>query len=277
MTVCIGLLCGSGKYILLGSDTRGSYGNVTSNDEMGKLFDLPANYFGAIAGTVSYCEDIIAELHHRMKQLPDPELAPQQVRECIRESYHQVYLESAKQALENGPRITLEQYWHDAKLAPRIRKQADHVLKSIEIEGAVIVSGFYKGNPAQFVAEPDPNDHSTLRIANEITPGNAVIGSGSFAALNWLNYRKQNVHLGLAHSILHLTEAKQFAEVERTVGPFRQMVLLWNGGFKPLDWTSEIQQLTQAWWNRYGLPLSDGLEDESHNEAVRKVFGLPKV
>ena len=125
------------------------------------------------------------------------------------------------------------------------------------------------------MAAPDPNDPTALVVAAEITPGNAVIGSGAMAALNWLNYRKQNIHFGLAHSLLHLTEAKQFAEVEKTIGPLRHAALLWPGGCKPLDWTEEVQELTQGWWTKYGLLLSDGLEDESYNQAVRKTFALP--
>lgn len=274
MTVGIGLVCGSGKYILLGADTRGSYGNVTSNDEMAKMFDLPAYYFGVMAGVGSYCTDVIAELYHRMKKIPDAEIAPEQARQCIRESYQQVYIESAKEALLNGPRITWDQYLYDRKIVPKVRRQAENTLRSIEINGSLIVAGFYQGQPVQFVAAPDFNDPAALIVAPEITPGNAVIGSGSTAALNWLNYRKQNIHFGLAHSLLHLTEAKQFAEVEKTVGPLRHAALLWPGGCKPLDWTEDAQKLMQGWWRNYGLLLSDNLEDESYNKAVRDTFGL---
>jgi hypothetical protein len=229
MTVCIGLVCGSGKYILLGADTRGSYGSVTSNDQMSKLFDLPANYCAAMAGIGSYCEDVISELHHRMTEIPDPEIAPEQARQCIRDSYHQIFTELGKEALLAGPKITMDQYLTDRRLVPTIRKQAKEALRSIEISGSLIVVGFYKGAPVQFIAEPDLRDSTALTIRSEINPGNALIGSGSVAALNWLNYRRQNIHFTLAQSFLHITEAKQFSEVEQTVGPFRQMVLLQPG------------------------------------------------
>jgi len=209
-----------------------------------------------------------------MTQIPDAEIAPEQARECIRESFYRVYVESAKEALLNGPRITMDQYLHDKKLVPKVRKHAEQTLRSIGIKGSLIVAGFYQGQPVQFIAERDFDDASALIISPEITPGNAMIGSGSVAALNWLNYRKQNVHLGLAHSLLHLTEAKQFAEVEKTVGPFRHIILLWPGGCKPLDWTNNAQTLVQDWWHKYGLPLSSGLEDEKHNQDVLTVFGL---
>jgi len=83
---------------------------------------------------------------------------------------------------------------------------------------------------------------SSLKIHPEVSSGNAVIGSGAIAAPNWLNYRKQNVHRGLAHSLLHLTEAKQFAEVESTVGRLCQIALLCPGAWKGLEGGQEMLQ-----------------------------------
>ena len=72
MTIGIGLLCQGGKCILMGADKRGTYEYAaTSNDECGKLFDLPFGFCGAIAGTVSYAEAVISELHHRMGSLAE--------------------------------------------------------------------------------------------------------------------------------------------------------------------------------------------------------------
>jgi len=34
------------------------------------------------------------------------------------------------------------------------------------------------------------------------------------------------------------------------------------------------QELIQEWWNKYGLPLSDRLEEEKYNQAARDAFGL---
>jgi 20S proteasome alpha/beta subunit len=83
MTVCIGLVCEGGKYILLAADTRATYGSASSNDQMSKMFDLPAKYYGAIAGTGSQCEDVVSELYHEMAQITDTEIAPEQARQCI--------------------------------------------------------------------------------------------------------------------------------------------------------------------------------------------------
>jgi len=273
MTVGIGLLCSDGRdanKILLAADMRASYGTVSSNDQTAKLTELPKFYAAALAGKISQCEDVIAELHYRMEQITEPEIAPELVRRAISDSYFKVYTEMAEQELRNGPRITLDQFWHDSALVPSVRQAADRILKLIEVDVSLIVAGFYRNTPVQFVAEGG----ATVDVRAEITPGNAVIGSGQMAALNWLNYRKQNWSLGLAQSLLHLTEAKQFSEVEQTVGPLRQTILLWHGGRKALNWTTEAQNLLQGWWHKFGLPLSDGLKDEKYNQNVRDIFGI---
>jgi len=268
VTVCIGLVCNHGKNILLAADMRASYGSASTNDQTGKLFDLPRNFCGATSGTVSQCGDVISELYYRMEKVPDSEIAPEQVRGYIVESYHKIYVELSDQALRSDPRITLDQYWHDQTLVPDVRQRAEEVLQTLEVDVDMIVSGFHGQSPVQFVAEGG----TRINVRSEISPGNAVIGSGSMAALNWLNYRKQSYALSLAHSLLHLTEAKQFAEVDWNVGPLRQIVLLWPGGFKGLEGGDE---LIQAWWHRYGLLLSNGLEDERHSQSMRDVFGIP--
>jgi hypothetical protein len=254
MTVCLGLVCSGGKQILLAADTRASYGSVTSNDQTAKLFDLPAKYCGAVAGTLSQCEDVISELYHQMARLSDAEIAREQVRKCILDSYDQIYSTLADQALRNDPRITLKQYVYDQNIAPSVRQDAKEVLQS---DVDLIVSGFYREQPVQLIAEGG----TSVKIRSEITPGNAAIGAGAIAALNWLNYRKQNIRLGLAHSLFHLTEAKQFAEVDTSVGPFRQMLLVWSGGFKPLEGGDDLMQ---GWWNKYGLPLRARAKISSH-------------
>jgi len=268
MTVGIGLLCNHAKNILLCADMRASYGSASSNDQTGKLFDLPRFFCGATAGTTSQCEDVISELYHRMGQLSGDDVAPEQVRQSIVDSYHRIYIELSDQALRSDPRITMEQYLQDQTLAQQVRQRAEEVLQDIEVDVDLVVAGFRGQSPIQFVAEGG----KSISVRAEVSPGNAVIGSGSMAALNWLNYRKQSYALGLAHSLLHLTEAKQFAEIDPTVGPLRQMILLWPGGFKGLEGGD---QLIEGWWHRYRLLLSDGLEDEAHNQAVRETFGIP--
>jgi hypothetical protein len=270
MTVGIGLVCGGGKYVLLCGDTRASYEEATTNDQAAKFYELPSNYCVIGAGTLNQCTDVVAELYHRMSQITEPEIAPELGRQCILESYHRIYCTLADQALRNDPRISLDEFKHDKKLSSKVREYAREVLRTLEVDVDLIVGGFYKGQPVQFVASGGTSVH----VRAEIVPGNAVIGTGSFAALNWLNYRKQNIHLGLALSLMHLTEAKQFSQTEMTVGPLRA-ALLWSGGYRALDWTDDAQKMVQSWWNKWGLPLSDGLNSESNNQIVRELFGIP--
>ncbi len=267
MTVGIGLLCDGGNRIFLTADMRASYGEVSQNDQTGKLFELPFNFCGAISGTIGWCSEVLSELHHRMGKLTEAEMSIEKLREAIQESYSRIFLLLAKEELWNGFKITVDQYLHDKQLVRSIRNHAEAALKAIEVDVDMIVGGFVGTSPVLLVA----NGGTIVTIRAEISPGNAVIGSGSIAALNWLNYRKQNNMCGLAHSLLHLTEAKQFAQVENTVGPLRQIVLLWAGGWKGLEGGQDF--LTEI-WHKYGLPQSVGLEQEQYNQSVRDTFGL---
>jgi len=267
MTVGIGLLCDQGKHILLAADMRANYGGISQNDQTGKLFDLPFNFCGAISGAIGWCGEIISELHWRMGKIPEAQLGAEKIREAILDSYTRIYLMLSDQELRNRLNISLDQYQHDKKLVPRMRLAANELLQTIEVDVDLIVAGFIKAGPIQFVAQGG----TSVKIHPEVTPGNAVIGSGATAALNWLNYRKQNYSCGLARSLLHLTEAKQFAEVEQTVGQLRQIALIQPGGWKGLEGGDAM---IQEWWNRYGLPLSDGLQQEKYNQSFRDTFGL---
>ena len=124
MTVGIGLVCGGGKYILLGADTRASYDAATSNDQAAKFYELPSNYCLIGAGTLGQCADIVAEVYHRMSQITEPEIAPELTRKCILDSYDQVYSALADEALRNDPRISLDEYKHDKKLSSKVRQYA---------------------------------------------------------------------------------------------------------------------------------------------------------
>jgi len=267
MTVGIGLLCSHGKHILLAADMRASYGEISQNDQTGKLFDLPFNFCGAMAGTLSWCSEVSSELYHRMSKMKESEVVVEKVREAIVESYTRIYMLLGDEELRNELKISMNDFHRDRTLAPSICRTARNILKAVEVPVDLIVAGFVGGGPILLTAIGG----TTVTIRAEVTPGNAVIGSGSIAALNWLNYRKQSYSCGLAHSLLHLTEAKQFAQVEQTVGPLRQIALLWPGGWKGIEGG---QELIQGWWNKYGLPQSVGLEQEQHNQATRDTFGI---
>ena len=187
MTIGIGLVCDGGKSILLTADMRGSYGNVTSNDQTGKLFDLPFNFCGAVAGKLSQCIDVMSELHHRMSQLTIDKVRPEPIRNVIRDSFHEVFIPLADETLRAECGITLDQYFHDTKIVRVLRRKAQHTLKALDLDVYLIVAGFCDTQPLQFIAEGG----RSISIRAEITPGNAVIGSGSLAALEWLNYRNK--------------------------------------------------------------------------------------
>jgi 20S proteasome alpha/beta subunit len=269
MTIGIGLLCDGGKHILLAADMRATYGEVSQHDQTGKLFDLPANFCGAIAGTISTCGDVISDLYSRMEKIPPKEMGIPSLLKTIEESYYGVATRIANEELWNSLRITLDQFHHDEKLVKDIRDEAKSVIRKTDIDVDLIVAGFVDEGPILLTA----TGGTMLRVRAETSPGNTIIGSGAIPALYWLNYRKQNTGYGLARSLLHIIEAKQFAELDHTVGPSGQFIALWNGGWKLLDGGRDT---IQAWWDQYGLSSSDALDKEAYNEVFHNTFDVPK-
>jgi hypothetical protein len=148
-----------------------------------------------------------------MAQIPDSEIAPEQVRRCIVDSYDQIYAELADQALRNDLRITLDQYKHDKKLVSKVRQSAQDLLKSLNVDADLIVAGFYKDQPVQLVA----GGGTSLKVRVEITPGNAVIGSGAIAALKLVELQEAKLHVGIG-SLIVASNGSQAVRRSRAVG-----------------------------------------------------------
>jgi hypothetical protein len=180
MTICLGLVCNHAKNILLAADTRASYGTVTTNDQAAKIYELPAKYSAAVAGKLGQGADVVSELYHRMEQLNPGEIAPEQVRKCILGSYDQIYKTLADEALRNDPKITLDEYKHDKKLVPKIRQYAREVLKALEVDLDLIVAGFYRGLPVQYIG----------RVARTTT-----CLSNSFPSIELANFRPAKIEI----------------------------------------------------------------------------------
>jgi hypothetical protein len=266
MTVGIGLLCEGGKYILLGSDTRASYGTASRNDEAGKLFDLPHGFYVAISGEISYCEMVVSELYERMSKLGQEQQSVEFVRNEIVRSQLHIWRPICDAKLIESHGLTLDQYHHDASLVDDVRRRAEQVIADLKLPVQLIIAGFHRGTPILLVSDQCGS------VCEEVSPGIAVIGSGGFLALHWLNYRGQNLRLSLQRSFFHLCEAKQFAEFDLYVGPTTNYLALSHEGrvFK----LEGQDALLQNWWNRFGARPTDDLDKEEDRKRFMDAFEI---
>jgi hypothetical protein len=265
MTIGIGLLCQSGKCILMGADKRGTYEfQKTANDECGKLFDLPFGFYGAIAGTIGYCEPVISELGHRMELLNENERSVEYIKRELRSALLHTHIDLVQAALMQRCALTLNLYWKNKKIAPDLRQYAQNVIESVQLPVQTIIGGFCRGTPILLVS-------NGLEILEEVSPGKALIGGGAQAALYWLAYRRQNLSMSVQRSYLHLVEAKTFAETEKTVGPIAQYILITKDGWKPLEGQDAF---ITDWERNYGLQSSAELDSEDKQRKFISAFSI---
>jgi hypothetical protein len=214
MTIAIGLLCNQGNNILLAADGLISYEVESSNQGGGKLYKSKHDICVAVANDVSWSHIVASEFIERIDllDLADPAYRDK-VKMALQHAANYAFRWWREEILRNV-NLTLDEYLHDAGLSKTKRDEADFVLTEAKNTGLpieMIVVGYSQHHSIFFYT-------NGLQIREESSPGNFVAGSGGTAALNWLNYRRQNVHLPWEVSYYHLLEALHFSEVSRPVG-----------------------------------------------------------
>lgn len=215
MTIAIGLLCNQGNSILLAADGLISYEGVSSNLGGGKLYRSKHDICAAVSDEVSWSHIVVSEFMARIDLL-DPADTAYRDKVKMELQYAANYaFKWWREDILKSVNLTLDEYLHDANLAQTKRDEADLALSEAKNSGLpieMIVVGYSKHHSIFFYTDG-------LKIREESSPGNFVAGSGASAALDWLNYRKQNVHLPWEISYYHLLEALHYSELSRHVGP----------------------------------------------------------
>lgn len=212
MTVCIGMLCDKGNAILMAADARGSYEHpitgslMTTNEECGKFYDLSHGFHACIAGTFNWCQMMISEIDEQIKPLPENQRNISGIQKAAGEALFRLYWHYADQQLKPLG-IGLEEFRHDGRLVPPLRKEAEQVLNALELPVGFVIAGYDKSSPILTVS-----DDRCRSLQDVATPHFAALGSGSLAATFWLNFRRQNVYFSVQRSFAHLCEAKLFAQ-----------------------------------------------------------------
>jgi hypothetical protein len=233
VTIGIGVLCDSGNTAILASDMRVTYGKspVTPSDHAGKQYDFsPYLLVAAIAGRAGTNEAVISVMAHELNKLlvakmehPDKHFVAQHVRHLMDYARKAELRKQQDCAMLGELGVSLAD-WQSGKL-PNGCKMDDLALRwgltilrrvkdEMRTQIGLIVLGFAE-NGIVFMrgVGADPTEETT-------TPEYYVIGSGSLAAIEVLNARKQSIYTSLARSLLHIYEALAAARrAEKTVGP----------------------------------------------------------
>ena len=231
MTLGIGVLCDHGETFVLGSERRASYGTtgtvpVGPNDECGKQFYLkPHRIFVSVAGSMSTCHAVYAQLAHMVRNLKEPTNLPAEllmtlIDEARLHEIRRIYDWQMKRKMG----LTLHQ-WASGKLPRGVKiprlvvEYGMAVLEQTPFKCELIVGGFVGEHGMFFKASQ--KEH----IQEETSPGVYAIGIGQTSAMRHLNERGQNVHMTLPRTLLHVYEALHLSQSEY-VGPPPELLIV---------------------------------------------------
>jgi 20S proteasome alpha/beta subunit len=173
------------------------------------------------SGDIECVHEIASNFGHCMAALKPKALLLERVKKEYQEARTHVLHTACDNALRTSLGITYSQFVSDDTLVPSVRNRAFEIVQDLRVEFEGIVAGFDKNRKPIFF-------YSTFNSAMEEnpSPGYFCIGSGSDLAYDFLSYRLQGVHLSVQQSLLHLVEAKTFAQIDSAVSTGTKLVLL---------------------------------------------------
>jgi 20S proteasome alpha/beta subunit len=268
VTIGVGVIAEAGEWIIIGSDMRASWPNVSPNDAAGKQWDFPTPFdcCMCVAGKLSVAQMLVSELSSRLERLTsEPEIFPEHVENAINDSRYRVFAQHVDWELRKSYCITLKQWLSGkipgAKMSPLIRKAGEAIIDGTPLPVEILMAGFVHGKLLFYKA----SDKRHLEM--NISPPTFAIGSGAVLAMEHLNKRGHHPDCSLARSILHVAEALEAAEKEphNTVGKALKVTVIHGQdgmGQFPLD-----GHLIEGWKKAYAdRPGTDSLQ---YSETAR--------
>jgi hypothetical protein len=279
MTVTIAALGGAthtsqtGSFVMC-ADTLISYCAagvpISANQGGTKIYDLPHGFYVAIADDISRSQQVVGHLYLQMKSLDpnDPKLGDL-IKLALDRTAEYVRLWMRREVLTDYG-VTLDEFLHDGGLVER-NEIADEI-KHRAISTELVICGFAKGNNPIC-------DNPVLMYTDcgsppqeQTNPGFFCGGAGKGAALDWLNFRKQNCFMSVQRTFYHVREAKQYSEVSPVVGGLNQTILIRPG--RPMVDVSQVPRCLNEWGNAMFPKPTDILERSDEWDKFADAYGI---
>jgi hypothetical protein len=277
MTAIIGLACDCNftsqkGNILLCADQLVSYSAsgvpVSSNAHGSKMYDLPCGFFVAIADDISRSHQVVSFLHNKITELgisPESKETTDRVKLALARTADYVRLWIRKEICASYG-VSEDEFLHDKTLAERESIRAE--LREAVLSTELIVGGFgYKSSLVLFYT-------NCVDIQEQVSPGIFCGGSGSLAALNWLNFRKQNCFMSTQRSYFHAREAMHFAELSRAVGPTCCTMLLRPEETPLTIGKDRDEKFITDWQNEFHVHQTDALDSPEKRAQFELSLGV---
>ena len=283
MTIAIGLMADTRQsadpsvpttsHILLCADTLATYAPpkktpVTSHPSQGKIYPLPHGFFAAFCDDYNWAHQIATEINGRMLSVDFSSNGVKDlIKDEVRQAFGYAFSWFRDEVLRDEAGITADEYLHDKKLSPKLRKQAEAVLhgRSAEVPVDLIIGGQTHRGPMLLFA-----NGRGIRETTEFQ----VSGAPQESVISWLKYRDQRNNMSVARSFYHMIEAKRFAQLDPSVGQTTQMVWI-PPTAQPMLFQDDGITWLKYWKDRFGLRPTDELD----SDKIRSEFeeGTKKV
>lgn len=270
VTVGIGVLCEGGTTVVIASDTRGSYGPdnpVASHEQISKQFDFwpKFNLHTCVAGDGSICHSFVSELSENFRN-EIPAAAKAQLEHflhALRDSQWHTWEPIISHELKYQLAITRDEWISTKEMDTTVFRAGRGLIRRTGLPVHVILGGFLGQGRPLLLRMTGIDD-----IEEEVNC--CAIGSGMVAATDHLNRRGQNVHMSLARSLLHISEALLRAKRKDIyVGtPSPYSIITANG-----SWRFPAACSLMGDWRRKYRNNSQALDsDKTANQQVRELL-----
>ena len=283
VTLGIGVICEAGKYVVLASDTRASYGDpdssgIAPNDRIGKQWDFhPFKLVTSVAGRLGVAHNIVSQLTIETEKL----LALQRVgtvicREHIENAVNEARIHEVARMYDAASRlsfnVTLQQLLRGRLKYGPIDKFAWAEIKRTVFQqpllADMLIGGYLDDEPILIKAS------GKRQLETDADPPVFVIGSqGSKYAMEHLNKRGQHLFSGIAQSLLHIHEAAEIARLNDKYIGLCPAYIVMGVDFKGFGQIAHNSPCLTGWATAYkDRPTTETLNNDISREQARRAF-----
>jgi hypothetical protein len=180
----------------------------------------------------------------------------------VREAFGYAYTWYRDEVLRRRAGITIDEYLHDPKLVPALRKKAAEILYDAakDVPAEMIIIGQTHRGPILLRANGEELNESTEFV---------VSGAGADAALNWFRLRDQRNNYSPARSLFHMMEAKRFCQLDPSIGRQTQIVYLPPTG-EALTFQDDGVTTLKSWMDSFGIRDTSELDEETARDRFER-------
>ncbi len=236
--------------LLLCADTLATYqipkkSPVTSHPSQAKIYPLAHGFFAAFCDDYYWSHKVATELNNRLLSV---DFANDGVIDLVKvqveKSFDYAFKWYARTLLKKEVGITLDQYYHDKKLRPKLHKEAQDCIKTKyqEMPAELVIAGQTHRGPLLLKA----NAEEIREYTNF-----CVSGGPEESVISWLKLRDQRSNMSAVRSLYHMVEAKRFVQTELTVGQKTQIVILRSQGLPIPTFQDDGITTMKTWFDMF--------------------------